>query len=340
MLLSKGSKVRLIRTGDLGRVTRVLPDGSVEVYLEEDDLSIVVAMDDLEKPGQASDRTPPPPVFDAAQPIDLSEIKSFLPRFSPYQVSVQLVYEPIEQESNGNLIYQTWLLNATSSSILYEVEMLIHGRREYIRRGTMQAVSGVELGRFYFDELSDQPEYAIEVREVEARGTGPAHRQRIKLRPRQFMQRGKKVPLIEKPIHFYTVVETLGEIPPPTENIYDYAERTVRTVRPQHRYVPVNDLQSYAEFPVDLDLHIQRLRENAKPLPAADILPFQLNACRRYLDRAAQLGVPRVFLIHGIGTGRLKERVHDILRDYPGVDRFVNEHHPKYGWGATEVIFR
>ena len=340
MLLSRGTKVRLLRTGDHGEVSRLLPDGSVEVYLPDDDMSIVVAPDDLEKLDSGKPATTSPPVFDAAQPVDLSEIKSFLPRFSPYDVSVQLVYEPIEQEDNGNLIYQTWLLNATSSSILYEVEMLIHGRREYIRRGTMEPVSGVELGRFYFDELSDQPNYEIEVREIERRGTGPAHRQSIKLRPRQFMQRGKKVPLIEKPIHLYTVVETLGEIPPPTEDIHDYAQRNVRTVRSRPNYVPVNDLQSFAEFPIELDLHIQTLRKNAKPLPAAEILPFQLNACRRYLDRAVQLGVPRVFLIHGIGTGRLKERVHEQLREFDTVERYVNEHHPKYGWGATEVIFR
>jgi hypothetical protein len=28
------------------------------------------------------------------------------------------------------------------------------------------------------------------------------------------------------------------------------------------------------------------------------------------------------------------------LRDTAGVERFVNEYHPRYGYGATEIIFR
>ena len=331
------------RTGDLGVVTRLLPDGGVEVYLPLDDLTLVAHTDDLEREHALTTARKPkpkaPPVFDHEQQrVDLASIKSFLPRFSPYDISVQLIFEPRQAEDTGELVYQTWLINATSSEILYEISLSLRGHQEFVRRGRAAAVGGTELGLLYFDELSDQPVYACEIREVLGRGSGPAHQRQIKLRPKQFMQRGKKVPLIDKPIHLYPIVETLGEIPPPTEDIFKYAERNTVYRSRAVNYVRPNEVQAYAEFPTECDLHIEKLRPGADTLPPQEILHLQLRAAERYLDRAIQLGVPRVFIIHGIGKGRLKQDVHRLLNANSQVVRFVNEHHPRYGWGATEVF--
>ena len=344
MLLARGTKVRMKRTGDLGVVTRVLGNGSVEVYLPLDDLTLVSSMEDVERadPLPAAKKKPAkatPEKFDAQKrPVDLTKLKSFLPRFSPYDVSVQLIFEPREDEQSGEWVYQTWLINATSSEILYEVKMSLRGEQEYLRRGRAAAVSGTELGLLYFDELSDQPTYDCEIREVLLRGSGPAHRRSIKLRPKQFMQRGKKVALIEKPIHLYPVVETLGDIPAPTEDIFTYAEQNTVYRSERVRYVQRNDVQAFAEFPREIDLHIEQLGVDPTKLEPYEILQRQLRAAERYLNRAVNLGVPQVFLIHGIGKGRLKADIHKLLDANHHVQRYVNEHHPKYGWGATEVF--
>lgn len=341
MLLARGTKVRMKRSGDLGVVTRVLGGGTVEVYLPLDDMTLTTFTEDLERadPPPKPKHPAKPPTFDAQQQqVDLTKLKSFLPRFSPYDVSVQLVFEP--REESGEWVYQTWLINATSSDILYDVSMALRGEQTFHRRGRAEAVSGTELGLLYFDELSDTPTYACEIREVLARGSGPAHRRTVKLRPKQFMQRGKKVPLIEKPIHLYPIVETLGEIPPPTEDIFAYAQQNT-VYRPERvRYVQRNDVQAFAEFPRELDLHVESLGIDVAKLEPYEILQRQLRAAERYLGRAVNLEIPRVFLIHGIGKGRLRADVHKLLDGNAHVERYVNEHHPKYGWGATEVVFQ
>jgi dsDNA-specific endonuclease/ATPase MutS2 len=48
--------------------------------------------------------------------------------------------------------------------------------------------------------------------------------------------------------------------------------------------------------------------------------------------------MPKVYLIHGLGTGRLREELHDMLRRHPRVRGFQNSHFPRYGFGATEVL--
>jgi DNA mismatch repair protein MutS2 len=53
-----------------------------------------------------------------------------------------------------------------------------------------------------------------------------------------------------------------------------------------------------------------------------------------YLDQALRGGLVTVEIIHGVGTGRLREGVHEILRGIPYVTGF---HHPEAGAGGRAV---
>ncbi|RMF89223.1 MAG: endonuclease MutS2, partial [Nitrospinota bacterium] len=57
----------------------------------------------------------------------------------------------------------------------------------------------------------------------------------------------------------------------------------------------------------------------------------------RYLDHAFQAGLPRVRIIHGKGSGRLRQAVLDYLRSHPAVKAFVPCSPQEGGWGATAV---
>jgi DNA mismatch repair protein MutS2 len=47
-----------------------------------------------------------------------------------------------------------------------------------------------------------------------------------------------------------------------------------------------------------------------------------LPAVEQYLDRATVQGIPRVRIVHGIGSGRLRDAIADFLRHHPLVHRF------------------
>jgi hypothetical protein len=91
-------------------------------------------------------------------------------------------------------------------------------------------------------------------------------------------------------------------------------------------------------LPPELDLHIEKLVEHPEKLHPAEMLAVQLARATQYLDRAAWSGIHKVYLIHGLGTGRLREELHDMLRRHPRVRGFQNSHFPRYGFGATEVV--
>ncbi len=71
-----------------------------------------------------------------------------------------------------------------------------------------------------------------------------------------------------------------------------------------------------------LDLHTFR------PAEIGDLVPEYLIACR-------ERGIPRVRIIHGKGTGTLRETVHAILRRSPLVANFGLADETGGGWGAT-----
>ena len=78
-------------------------------------------------------------------------------------------------------------------------------------------------------------------------------------------------------------------------------------------------------IPIDgvLDLH------NFSPRDVATLVPDYLEECRHQ-------GILEIRIIHGKGTGILRERVHSILRRTPGVIGFRTAHDSS-GWGATLV---
>jgi len=80
------------------------------------------------------------------------------------------------------------------------------------------------------------------------------------------------------------------------------------------------------EIPIDgiLDLHTFQPRE------IKDLVPEYLQACRRR-------GIQEVRIIHGKGTGALRETVHSILQRLPIVAHFQLAGAEEGGWGATVV---
>ncbi len=80
------------------------------------------------------------------------------------------------------------------------------------------------------------------------------------------------------------------------------------------------------EWPINgvLDLHLFR------PAEVKDLVPDYLVECRKR-------GIRRIRIIHGKGTGQLRETVHAILRRTPGVASFTLAPATAGGWGATVV---
>ena len=90
--------------------------------------------------------------------------------------------------------------------------------------------------------------------------------------------------------------------------------------------LPMIEEDGPVKLPIDgvLDLHTFR------PADVKDLLPEYLEECRR-------CGILTVRVIHGKGTGMLRETVHSLLKRLPQVASFRLAGEEEGSWGATVV---
>ena len=88
-----------------------------------------------------------------------------------------------------------------------------------------------------------------------------------------------------------------------------------------------------------IDLHIEHLMDNHKHMTNHEIVMFQLDVCQRELNKHVDKGTQQFVIVHGIGTGRLKEEVRFLLNSYPNYE-FMDEHYTNKGIGATKVFLK
>jgi hypothetical protein len=83
-----------------------------------------------------------------------------------------------------------------------------------------------------------------------------------------------------------------------------------------------------------------KLIDNWKHLTNAEILSIQLKEFEKWYELAIAHYQSQLIVIHGVGKGKLRDEIHDILRLKREVKSFVNQYHPSFGYGATEIYFQ
>ena len=90
----------------------------------------------------------------------------------------------------------------------------------------------------------------------------------------------------------------------------------------------------------EVDLHIERLAADWRHMTPLAKLGLQMDTFEKYLDLAIVHHFPSMVVIHGIGSGRLRDEIHEVLRYKRNVKSFINQYDPRYGYGATEIFFQ
>src|SRR5205085_1596839 len=89
-----------------------------------------------------------------------------------------------------------------------------------------------------------------------------------------------------------------------------------------------------------VDLHIEKLVDNWKKLSNLEILAIQLSEFEKWYDLAVAHRQPSLIVIHGVGEGKLRDEIHDILKTKREVKHFINQYDPRFGYGATEIFLK
>ena len=345
VLVRIGSKVYLRHSGETGVITALLENNMVSVLLDSDDMEIPAFTDDIIPADQHTaqkTRTKPAAALHPT-PDDTTVIGN-----PGSNTGLHLSFDPILRGDATAEQYRIFLTNDTPNPLLvsYQRSTASYPRKKQITK-KVEAHTALHLERIPFDELNEQIAIQFECCRLRTDGTGPRHTKSLRVKPKVFFKKMATDPILGRPVHFYTLFPVIKDDRPteqssPSENLRSYTKKNLRQRKAESnlRNFPDHEVEEFASFLPELDLHIEMLVHNPKSYTAADILQIQLEHFDEYLDNAIRLGVERVFVIHGLGKGRLRKSIAQRLKHNQQVIDFRNEYHPNYGFGATEVVLR
>lgn len=90
----------------------------------------------------------------------------------------------------------------------------------------------------------------------------------------------------------------------------------------------------------EVDLHIEKLRNDYQFLNSGEILKIQLDHFHKMLDAAIVHQLPEITFIHGAGNGILRHELHKQLGRHQKVQTFMDARKEKFGYGATKVVLK
>ena len=349
MIFAIGSRVKFIYTGDEGTVTELLEHNMINVQLDDGEIipafeDDIVRIEDYKKLMQNK-----PPVKAKIVPGKKSKPpirKDFPEAQRQYAIlkskGIQIAFEPIQRSDERIDKYLVHLINDTRYDALFTFKLSSQGKTPRTVNGKSESISVFSLGELSFDQLSDSPVIEMECWQLTTAGSGARLTTTIKIKPQQFFKKVSTAPLLNKQVHLYVAFENFDKKESKNEeDLKSYTKRKAKeNPKPKQGNfirIPSMDTQDFAEFKNELDLHIANFAPNMEGMRNADILHLQMRCFEDYMKEAIRLGVPRVFIIHGVGKGRLMKDIHRWLEENPYVRDFKNEYHPNYGWGATEV---
>lgn len=322
-----------------------LGGGLLEVCLDSDpDMQIPAHADDLQRP--SAPMAPPPYPYSTKMPSAAETsppprrvIRGVVPASQP--VGLQMCFEPMPAPDGSIARFMTWLLNDTPYDFLVDIGLYAGDETVCHLEDFAPSCTATELGPMLLDHLNEHPEVDISAQRITTAGTDDPITRRIRIKPSVFFNRLQHVAILQVAVYQWILLDRfVPEKAGPAESLRQYTLQRVgkrpmpRQATPAQRVFAMDE---FASFVPEIDLHIEQLTAGWQRIPRTDILQIQLTQLQRFLDKAIRLAVPKVYIIHGVGEGKLKDAVAGLLHKNPHVKRFHNQYHKRYGYGATEA---
>jgi hypothetical protein len=228
------------------------------------------------------------------------------------------------------------LINRTYRSYKFFYKLQFFGKSEFELKNEIQPFADFYLHDVPFADMSDSPAFSFEFSlQQPDPGKSEFFEASIKLKPKQLFDRIEEIKQKGEATFTYRLFEEypnrpieekleLGSLAAKGIKIYNAKE--IRKHLPPARSV--------------VDLHIEKLNNEWQQLTNAEILDIQLKEFEKWYELALAHHQPQLIVIHGVGSGKLRDEIHDILRIKKEVKSFINQYHPSFGYGATEIYFQ
>jgi hypothetical protein len=249
---------------------------------------------------------------------------SFVPKFSLDDFNDEVVD-----------LLKIHLVNKTNTAYKFTYLQQFFGKTDFELVNEIAPFHDFYLHDIPFESVNDGPSFSFDFSlSVPDKKKAPHYEASLKLKPKQVFQKIEEMKDNNEPTISY---QLFAEYPARMEE--PYFELGSLAAKGFKIYDASKARQHLEPARSVVDLHIEKLSDSWKHMSNFEILTQQLHEFQKWYDLAVAHRQASLIIIHGVGTGKLRDEIHDILKTKREVKTFINQYDPRFGYGATEIFF-
>ncbi len=309
-----GDKVRALHEDIEGYITKFLPDGIIEVEIE-DGFEIPVHKNELVLVSSQENT-----YFGdgEAEKVEIKKVHKVISEKGLY-----LIFEPLQ----GDKLVKLRVYNNTSHGILFALFEKTYETYKKSTAGVIGSKSTAEGSVFLLEDFDNWPTFVFQFNSLpDKSNTLPRVKQKeVKMKASVFFKSKTDETPLGNPGWAFQIDQSEVKI-----DIDKLQDSLVNTSTPTKEAV---------KAVTEIDLHTEAL-ELDENLNKNDYLPLQLEAYEDALDNAIRANLNHITFIHGVGNGKLQFEIQKRLSQHPNVATFSDAQKEKFGYGATKAILK
>jgi hypothetical protein len=229
--------------------------------------------------------------------------------------------------------FKLYLINQTEEGYRFTYQIKFKGSPDFHLTNSLSPFSDFYLHDIPFEEMNDAPKFEFDFSLINNDKKKSSHFETaLKIKAKALFKKIEEMKMKNEPTFSFLLFD---KYPDKVEDVIPEYTNT------QGLLYDASKAKQNLEPPRSvIDLHIEKLSNDWKRLTNFEILTLQLNTFEKYYNLALAHHQPNLIVIHGIGTGKLREEIHEILKSKKEVKSFVNQYHHNFGFGATEIFFQ
>ncbi|MEO6290035.1 MAG: Smr/MutS family protein [Ginsengibacter sp.] len=229
--------------------------------------------------------------------------------------------------------FKVYLINQTGEPYNFIYRLNFLGAEDFRLNNTIYPLTDFYMHDVPFEDMNDAPKFEFDFSLLTVNKKKASHFETgLKIKAKQLFQKIEEMKMKNEPTFSYKLFEEypdkFEEVIPEYTNTYG---QLYDASKARQKLEPARSV---------IDLHIEKLSSEWKGMSNYEILSLQLNTFEKYFNLAIAHHQPNFIVVHGVGTGKLREEIHEVLKYKPEVKSFVNQYHPNFGYGATEIFFQ
>ncbi|RYY63109.1 MAG: hypothetical protein EOO05_00130 [Chitinophagaceae bacterium] len=228
------------------------------------------------------------------------------------------------------------LVNRTPVPYHFTYLLNLAGKDEFELKNTIHPFQDFYIHDVDFEHMNDSPSFNFEFSLVEPdKKKAEYFESAIKAKPKQWFNKIQEIHQKNEATFSFNLFKEY-----PEKAIPDYVDMGKLAAKGYKIYNAKEARQHLEPARSVVDLHAEKLSDHWQEMSNFEILTLQLKTFEKYYELAIAHTQPALTVVHGLGSGKLKDEIHELLKMRKEVKSFVNQYDSRFGYGATEIFFQ